>query len=54
MVDEDGKFTELVGPELQNLCAMTDGTNKGTLSVCEPKTTHSEWVCECEVFLTSW
>lgn len=54
MVDEDGKFTELAGPELRNLCAMTDGTNKGTLLVCEPQTTHSEWMYKCKVFLTSF
>lgn len=29
MVDEDGKFTELAGPELQNLAVMTEGTDKG-------------------------
>ena len=29
MVDEDGKFTELAGPELQNLSVMTEGTDKG-------------------------
>ncbi|XP_033982183.1 isoleucine--tRNA ligase, mitochondrial isoform X1 [Trematomus bernacchii] len=28
MVDEDGKFTELAGPELQNLTVMTEGTDK--------------------------
>uniref|UniRef100_A0A3Q1H747 isoleucine--tRNA ligase n=1 Tax=Acanthochromis polyacanthus TaxID=80966 RepID=A0A3Q1H747_9TELE len=28
MVDEDGKFTELAGPELQNLPVMTEGTDK--------------------------
>ncbi|XP_072221720.1 isoleucine--tRNA ligase, mitochondrial isoform X1 [Leuresthes tenuis] len=28
MVDEDGKFTELAGPELQNLSVMTEGTDK--------------------------
>lgn len=30
MVDEDGNFTELAGPELQNLSVMTEGTEKGT------------------------
>ncbi len=30
MVDEDGKFTELAGSELQNLSVMTEGTDKGT------------------------
>jgi len=30
MVDEDGKFTDLAGPELQNLSVMTEGTDKGT------------------------
>lgn len=53
MVDEDGKFTELAGPELQDLSAMTDGTNKGTLLVCGQKTTHAEWMCRCKVFFTS-
>ncbi|XP_028994181.1 isoleucine--tRNA ligase, mitochondrial isoform X2 [Betta splendens] len=28
IVDEDGKFTKLVGPELQNLSVMTEGTDK--------------------------
>ncbi|XP_068436941.1 isoleucine--tRNA ligase, mitochondrial isoform X2 [Clinocottus analis] len=28
MVDEDGKFTDLAGPELQNLSVMTEGTDK--------------------------
>ncbi|XP_026188206.1 isoleucine--tRNA ligase, mitochondrial isoform X2 [Mastacembelus armatus] len=28
MVNEDGKFTELAGPELQNLSVMTEGTDK--------------------------
>uniref|UniRef100_A0A8C9ZMF1 Isoleucine--tRNA ligase, mitochondrial n=1 Tax=Sander lucioperca TaxID=283035 RepID=A0A8C9ZMF1_SANLU len=28
MVDEDGKFTELAGPELQNLSVMREGTDK--------------------------
>ncbi|KAM8736635.1 isoleucine--tRNA ligase, mitochondrial isoform 2-T2 [Acanthopagrus schlegelii] len=28
MVDADGKFTELAGPELQNLSVMTNGTDK--------------------------
>ncbi|KAM9355395.1 isoleucine--tRNA ligase, mitochondrial isoform 2-T2 [Pholidichthys leucotaenia] len=28
VVDEDGKFTELAGPELQNLSVMTEGTDK--------------------------
>uniref|UniRef100_A0A8C2X1S6 Isoleucine--tRNA ligase, mitochondrial n=1 Tax=Cyclopterus lumpus TaxID=8103 RepID=A0A8C2X1S6_CYCLU len=28
MVDEDGKFTDLAGPELQHLCVMTEGTDK--------------------------
>ncbi|XP_059209665.1 isoleucine--tRNA ligase, mitochondrial isoform X4 [Centropristis striata] len=28
MVDEDGKFTELAGPELQSLSVMTEGTDK--------------------------
>ncbi|XP_041669016.1 isoleucine--tRNA ligase, mitochondrial isoform X2 [Cheilinus undulatus] len=28
MVDEDGKFTELAGPELQHLSVMTEGTEK--------------------------
>lgn len=30
MVDEDGKFTELAGPELQHLYVMREGTEKGT------------------------
>lgn len=37
MVDEDGKFTELAGPELQNLAVMTEGTDKG--SVCTHQST---------------
>ncbi|XP_028250738.1 isoleucine--tRNA ligase, mitochondrial isoform X2 [Parambassis ranga] len=28
IVDEDGKFTEVAGPELQSLCVMTEGTDK--------------------------
>ncbi|KAM3594791.1 uncharacterized protein V6R79_014306 [Siganus canaliculatus] len=28
MVDEDGKYTELAGPELQHLSVMTEGTDK--------------------------
>ncbi|KAJ0008755.1 hypothetical protein NQD34_016170 [Periophthalmus magnuspinnatus] len=28
IVDEDGKFTELAGPELQSLSVMSEGTNK--------------------------
>ncbi|KAM9340808.1 isoleucine--tRNA ligase, mitochondrial [Symphorus nematophorus] len=28
MVDEDGRFTDLAGPELQNLSVMTEGTDK--------------------------
>uniref|UniRef100_A0A1A8MEG1 Isoleucine--tRNA ligase, mitochondrial n=2 Tax=Nothobranchius pienaari TaxID=704102 RepID=A0A1A8MEG1_9TELE len=28
LVDEDGKFTDLAGPELQNLPVMTEGTDK--------------------------
>ncbi|XP_038148635.1 isoleucine--tRNA ligase, mitochondrial isoform X2 [Cyprinodon tularosa] len=28
MVDEDGKFTELAGPELQNLSVITEGTQR--------------------------
>lgn len=31
MVDEDGKFTELAGPELQNLAVMSEGTDKGNI-----------------------
>lgn len=31
MVDEDAKFTELAGPELQNLAVMTEGTDKGNI-----------------------
>lgn len=31
LVDEDGRFTELAGPELQGLSVMTEGTDKGTL-----------------------
>ncbi|XP_070697859.1 isoleucine--tRNA ligase, mitochondrial isoform X3 [Pempheris klunzingeri] len=36
MVDEDGKFTELAGPELQSLSVMTEGTDKviSTLKEC--------------------
>lgn len=29
MVDEDGKFNELAGPELQKLSVMTEGNDKG-------------------------
>lgn len=35
MVDGEGKFNELAGPELQNLSVMGEGTDKGTNSVCE-------------------
>lgn len=31
MVDEDGRFTELAGPELQSLSVMTEGTDKGAV-----------------------
>lgn len=37
MVDEDGKFTELAGPELQNLSVMSEGTDKGATKICENK-----------------
>lgn len=30
MVDEDGKFTELAGSDLQSLSVMREGTDKGT------------------------
>lgn len=30
MVNEDGKFTELAGPELENLSVMKEGNEKGT------------------------
>uniref|UniRef100_A0A671VXP0 Isoleucine--tRNA ligase, mitochondrial n=1 Tax=Sparus aurata TaxID=8175 RepID=A0A671VXP0_SPAAU len=33
MVDADGKFTDLAGPELQNLSVMTKGTDKGTAKI---------------------
>lgn len=29
MVDEDGTFNELAGPELQKLSVMTEGNDKG-------------------------
>lgn len=29
LVDEEGRFTERAGPELQNLAVMTEGTDKG-------------------------
>lgn len=29
MVDEDGTFSELAGPELQKLSVMTEGNDKG-------------------------
>ena len=29
LVDEDGRFTERAGPELQSLSVMTEGTDKG-------------------------
>lgn len=29
MEEGDGRFTELAGPELQNLSVMTEGTDKG-------------------------
>lgn len=32
MVDEDGRFTELAGPKLQNLSVMTEGTDTGRRS----------------------
>lgn len=35
MVDEDGKYTELAGPELQNLPVMREGTEKGNSSICD-------------------
>lgn len=28
-MDEDGRFTELVGPQLQGLSVLTEGTDKG-------------------------
>lgn len=31
LVDEDGRFTELAGPELQNLSVMREGTDKGII-----------------------
>lgn len=31
VVDEDGRFTELAGPELQHLSVMREGTDKGTV-----------------------
>lgn len=37
-MDEDGNFTEVAGPELQNLPVMTEGTDKGTVEFCEHKT----------------
>lgn len=36
MVDEDAKFTELAGPELQNLAVMTEGTDKGNIYTSTP------------------
>lgn len=41
MVDEDGNFTEVAGPELQNLSVMTEGTDKGAVQLCE-RTTGAE------------
>ena len=38
MVDEDGKFSELAGSELQNLAVMTDGTDKGNIYTQQYKT----------------
>lgn len=32
LVDEEGRFTEQAGPELQNLAVMTEGTDKGRMS----------------------
>lgn len=29
-MDEDGRFTEVAGPELQSLSVMREGTDKGT------------------------
>lgn len=29
-MDEDGRFTELAGAELQDLAVMSEGTDKGT------------------------
>lgn len=47
MVDEDGKFTELAGPELQNLPVLKEGTDKGT-ALSLPL-----FVCYCAFPLTS-
>lgn len=30
-MDEDGKYTELAGPELKDLCVMSEGTDKGNV-----------------------
>uniref|UniRef100_A0A3B3ZS03 isoleucine--tRNA ligase n=1 Tax=Periophthalmus magnuspinnatus TaxID=409849 RepID=A0A3B3ZS03_9GOBI len=37
IVDEDGKFTELAGPELQSLSVMSEGTNKGKNLIISPQ-----------------
>ena len=51
MVDEDGKFTESAGPELQSLSVMTEGTNKGTVcSFClfPPSVVINFFPCLCQ------
>lgn len=40
MVDEDGRFTDLAGPELQNLAVMTEGTDKGNIYTHTRTNTH--------------
>lgn len=55
MVDEDGMFTELAGPELQNLSVMTEGTDKGTTENWDSSAFHilnifnisRTFVCDC-------
>lgn len=50
-MDADGKFTELAGPELQNLSVMTKGTDKGTAKICENHKTlcKTMLLCQCIV-----
>lgn len=43
LVDEDGRFTEVAGPELQNLSVMREGTDKGIIQTYGRKRTSSRW-----------
>lgn len=43
LVDEDGRFTEVAGPELQNLSVMREGTDKGIIWTYGRKCTSSRW-----------